>query len=254
MTADEYLYQILRREAVDTSSTSPVRSVQSIIQPTIQRWAGNQLDYVMPSGSFAKGTGNRSGTDIDLFVSLTGSTTNTLKEIYESLSDALNKAGYTPRRQNVSLNITVNGYSVDLVPAKRQDTYSQDHSLYRRKADTWTKTNVAKHIAYVQQSGFVNECRLIKLWRMQKRLDFPSFYVELSVINALSGRRYAGGLASNVLEALGYLRDSLATTRIIDPANTNNIISDDLTSSEKAVVASAARISAIAKTWEEIIK
>ena len=28
---------------------------------------------------------------------------------------------YTPRRQNVSLNIRVNGYSVDLVPAKHQD-------------------------------------------------------------------------------------------------------------------------------------
>lgn len=254
MTADEYLSRILRREAVDTSYSSPVRGVQSVIQPIIQRWAGSQLDSLAPSGSFAKGTGNHSGTDIDLFASLKSSTTNTLKEIYESLFDALNTAGYKPRRQNVSINITVNGYSVDLVPAKRQDAYTQDHSLYRRKADTWIKTNVAKHIAYVQQSGLINECRLIKLWRAQKQLDFPSFYVELSVINALSGRQFTGGLASNVLVALAYLRDSLATTRIIDPANTNNVISDDLTSAEKAAVAASARVSASAKTWEEIIQ
>jgi hypothetical protein len=150
-----------------------------------------------PSGSFAKGTANHSGTDIDLFISLAQHTPNPLKQIYDTLFKKMGEKGYGPKRQNVSINVRVNGCSVDLVPAKRQDTYSSDHSLYRRKADTWTKTNVATHINHVIGGGRFNETRIVKLWRNQKSLDFPSFYLELIVINALAGQ-YFGTLSGNV--------------------------------------------------------
>jgi len=126
-------------------------------------------------------------------------------------------------KQNVSINILVNGYSVDLVPAKRQDAQSVDHSLYRRKADTWTKTNVNKHINTVVKSGRREEIRIIKLWRQQKALDFPSFYLELTVLDALSGKRI-GDLANNVWSVFEYLQDNFARARVIDPANTNRSI------------------------------
>lgn len=68
--------------------------------------------------------------------------------------------GYSPSRQNVSINPKVNGYSVDLVPAKNQNSYGDYHSLYRRRADTWTKTNVVWHINHVIGSGPQNEFAL----------------------------------------------------------------------------------------------
>jgi tRNA nucleotidyltransferase (CCA-adding enzyme) len=150
MTADEYLKSMLAREAVDTGSYSPVRSVQAQIQPVIKGWVGNFLVCVSPSGSFAKDTANHSGTDIDLFISLSQDTTETLKDIYDKPFKWMTEKGYIPKRQNVSINVKVSGYSVDLVPARRQDACSDDHSLYRRKADTWTKANVTKHIDHVK--------------------------------------------------------------------------------------------------------
>jgi predicted nucleotidyltransferase len=127
------------------------------LRPDIVQWSGKYLVDLSPSGSFAKGTANKSGTDIDVFVSLAHDTPETLKDIYTKLLQRMAELGYKPKAQNVSINITVHGYDVDLVPAKRQDFYSHDHSLYRRKADTWTKTNVATHISYVSQSGRVSE-------------------------------------------------------------------------------------------------
>jgi hypothetical protein len=251
MSADAYLQAILNREAVDTGPYSPVRGVQTVLMPIIKEWAGAQLADMSPSGSFAKGTANRSGTDIDLFISLAQDTSGTLKEIYESLFTRMQQRGYTPRRQNVSININISGYDVDLVPARRQDSYSQDHSLYRRKADTWTKTNVATHIRQVSNSGRTQEARIIKLWRNQKGLDFPSFYLELTVIDALAYAR--GSLSSNAGKVFDYLRDSFANARVIDPANTNNIISDDLTAVEKARVKAAA-VQALASNWTEVIR
>jgi hypothetical protein len=252
MTADEYLQSILAREAVDSGPSSPVRSVQAQVEPAIREWAGEYLVGVSPSGSFAKGTANHSGTDIDLFISLTQHTPNTLKGIYDTLFKKMTEKGYTPNRQNVSINVKVMGYSVDLVPAKRQDTYSDDHSLYRRKADTWTKTNVTQHINHVRRGGRINETRIIKLWRNQKGLDFPSFYLELTVIDALSGQFY-GTLSGNVWKVFEYLRDRFCTARVVDPANTNNIISDDLTSAEQAKIKAAAEQALRATDWNQIV-
>jgi len=70
MTADQYLRNILQREAVDTSTSSPLIKIKNVIEPIISEWAGNLLVCINQSGSFAKGTANDSGTDIDLLVSL----------------------------------------------------------------------------------------------------------------------------------------------------------------------------------------
>jgi Second Messenger Oligonucleotide or Dinucleotide Synthetase domain len=252
MSADQYLQQILAREAVNTSSTSPVLGVQTVLRPILTEWASSQLRAINPSGSFAKGTANRSGTDIDLFISLKSDTTQTLKEIYTMLFNRMKEKGYSPKQQNVSINVRVNGYDVDLVPAKHQGGgNSEYHSVYRRRADTWTQTNVNQHISTVRNGGRISETRLLKLWRDQKGLDFPSFYLELTVIDALTGAR--GTHSQNVWKALEYLRDRFLNSRVVDPANTNNIISDDMTAADKTKVVNAASLALRATDWSQIV-
>lgn len=253
-TPNQYLRAILQREAVDTSIFSPLWQVQTSINPVIETWANRFLAGVSPSGSFSKGTANKSGTDIDLFISLSPETAESLSEIYNSLDRALRAAGYITRRQNVSINITVGGHSVDLVPGKLQHWFLSDHSLYRRKADTWTKTNVITHANTVMASARTEEIRILKLWRDQKGLDFPSFYLELTVIAALGFPTPYGDVATNVMKVLAYLRDSFVTARVQDPANTNNTISDDLSAADKLKVRAAAIQALKAKNWAQIIE
>lgn len=248
--SDDYLRHILTREAVDYSTNSPLLGVQRTLMPIIQQFAGTQLASMFPSGSYAKRTANRSGTDIDLFISLKADTNNSLSEIYEILFKQM--AGYSPKRQNVSINVKVNGYDVDLVPGKLQNPNSTEHSLYRRRVNSWTKTDVSRHVAVVQGSGRTNEIRIIKLWRNQKGLDFPSFYLELIVINALQG--FNGTLTQNVVRVLEYLRDNFTNARVVDPANTNNVISDDLTATEKNNISSAAEKALKSSSWMEVVQ
>ncbi|WP_312165778.1 nucleotidyltransferase domain-containing protein [Phenylobacterium sp.] len=253
MTPEAYLRRILQREAVDTSLFSPLWHVQAAILPVIQKWANRFLVSVTPSGSFSKGTANKSGTDIDLFISLSPATTETLKEIYSTLDNAFKAAGYVTRRQNVSINITVGGQSVDLVPGKLQNQFLADHSLYRRKADTWTKTNVSVHANKIIASSRLEEIRVLKLWRNQSDLDFPSFYLELTVLDALGYLTPYGDVANNVMKVFAYLRDSFVNARVQDPANTNNIISDDLTAGDKLKVRAAAIRALKATNWNQVV-
>jgi hypothetical protein len=252
--ADHYLRTILHREAVDTSPSSPLRLVQNTLWPIISAWANGHLLSVTPSGSFAKGTANRSGTDIDLFISVSPKVSESLREVYDTLERALQWAGYATRRQNVSINISVDGMSVDLVPAKRQNLLLADHSLYRRKSDGWTKTNVTAHAQLVSMSGRTEEIRILKLWRDQLGLDWPSFYLELSVIRALSYGAAYGDLAANVSSAFDFLRDNFIGARIVDPANSNNLVSDELTLAEKQRISAAGGRARATQYWEDIVR
>jgi len=253
MTADEYVNNVLAKYQVQTGQGTPAYTAAQAVYSIIQAWAGTALQEVSFSGSYAKGTGVRGTTDVDLFISLKSSTTNTLKEIFDSLHSHIISKRYIARKQNVSIHITHNGIEMDLVPGVNQVGNTNDHWLYVNKSGRErTQTNINKHIELVRNSQRVNEIKAIKIWRKLNNLDFPSFYLEMAVIEALRGRR-SDQLAGNVWEALRYLSDGFKNARFIDPANTNNIISDDLTVAEKNVIANRAASSRAQQNWENVI-
>ena len=108
------------------------------------------------------------------------------------------------------------------------------------------------HINHVIRAGRLSESRIIKLWRDQSGLDFPSFYLELTVIDALSQQRF-GTLSDNLWKVFQYLRDRFPAARIVDPANTNNVISDDLSAAEKTKIKTAAEQALKASNWNQIV-
>lgn len=252
MTPDQYVESILAKYQVARGSTSPAERLGGAVAGPLRTWAGQQLQALEYSGSYAKETGVHGVSDVDVFISLKSDTTNTLKDIYDSLYSLAQGQRWSPRQQNVSVGVTIDGIRGDLVPGKVQAGYQNYHSLYLRKRNSWTQTNVALHINAVRNSGRLREIRAVKIWRMLHGLDFPSLYLELFVIESLSGHLRAS-LAENVLHALNTIGTSLASTRIVDPANTNNLLSDDLTMQEKAQVARFAAHSAQQQSWGSII-
>jgi hypothetical protein len=72
------------------------------------------------------------------------------------------------------------------------------------------------------------------------------------VIDALSGYR-TYELEKNFCRVLEFIRDELSNRQYTDPANTNNIISNDLTNAEKNIIASKARETRNKRSWEEIV-
>lgn len=249
MTADEYLNTVLVKYAVNTNGA---KAAGQSIYPVLQKWGGKYLLSAQFSGSLAKGTAVALGTDADIFLSVASNTPETLAEIYNKLWQAVTKAGYAPLKQNVSIGIKVHGYSIDLVPGRRQSQQGNDHSLYRSKAGSWTQTNVDTHISYVTGSGRSDEIKVLKIWRHLHALILPSFVLEMAVIDALANAR-TGNLAANVLTILEYLGKNIETARYVDPANSNNIISDDCTQAEKKAISAKAKQSRGQPTWEGIV-
>jgi hypothetical protein len=75
----------------------------------------------------------------------------------------------------------------------------------------------------------------------------------LTVIEALS-LQTGYTLERRVQIVFEYLRDTFATARVVDPANSNNFISDDVTDGEKLKIIAAAKAARNAANWNEIVK
>ncbi len=58
-------------------------------------------------------------------------------------------------------------------------------------------------------------------------------------------------LPQQVWAALGYIRDNIQTAQVKDPANSNNSLSDDLSSIQKTSIKQAAD-TALKSNWEQI--
>ena len=249
---DVYLRQVLDRYPAGAGILT-VTALRATIDPVIRNWAGGYLREISVSGSNAKGTAVGGQTDLDLFISVASHVPENLSQVYWSLFSQAGKAGWAPRPQNVSIGARVMGHKVDLVPARVQRGYLNRHSLYRRKADSWTQTDVASHIALVRDSGRTDEIRLTKIWRSLRSVEFPSLALELAVIRATHGRP-RGDLAANFWEVLHYLAEDFRTARLVDPANTANVVSDDLTIGERMAVVAAARSARSQRYWERIVR
>jgi hypothetical protein len=246
-----YLSGVLAKYAPNSAG---VQTQVNAIWPVIQKWAGQYLLEGIYSGSMAKGTAISLSTDADVFISLSSTTPETLAEIYGSLYAYLTSAGYQASKQNVSIGVIAGSHKIDFVPGKRQSQQGYDHSIYRSRANTWTKTNVKTHVNHVGSSGRIGEIRLTKIWRTLRNLDFPSFYLELAVLDSLSGSPTGPAhLADNFWKTLGYLSTNFPNCTFIDPANTNNTISDDLSSAERHAIRAAAALSRQQTEWGKIV-
>ncbi len=250
MTADKYLNSIITKKKADNISINDLRL--TVVKRALISWAGPKLSSLKQSGSSAKGTALKGIADFDIFISLKAETKKSLKDIFDNLDTAIKEAGWVTRRQNVSIGITHKNLKIDLVPGKIQPGYQNYHSIYSSKKNTWMQTNVDLHITKVKNSNRVNEIILTKIWRHIHGLDFPSIYLELTVLDALYNKP-KNDLAKNFLTVLIYLRDKFYESSVTDPSNTNNKVSDMLYKYEKEAIAKQAKTSLEKKTWAEII-
>lgn len=90
MTQDEYVNSVAAKYKLPQTISQDMQTrVVNLLSNIIYAWAKDCLNELQISGSRSKGTVLNIATDLDLFISLKSLTSNTLKEIYNSLYDTL---------------------------------------------------------------------------------------------------------------------------------------------------------------------
>ncbi len=260
-----YVNEIIAKYDKNGQLTQNERTAYSNLSQALNNWfyaTYNRNSYypkltIQQSGSRAKGTAIKGKSDMDMFLSIDDpNNANTLQEYYDEVYRFLDNKGYTVRKQNVSIGVKYYGCDIDVVPAKKVNSQSyeryNDHYLWSNKHKHRMLTNIQKHIDMVRNSGVQKEIMLLKVWRENHDLDFPSIYIEQLCIEELN-RNNQYNLADNFMHMLRYIADNIENKRVVDPSNCNNIISDSLTSSEKKQIANQAQDSLEQKYWKVVL-
>ncbi|MFO7638047.1 MAG: hypothetical protein R6X14_01905 [bacterium] len=252
MLPDEYVTQVLRRYEPDVEPDTPTARAAEEIPGVIAPWTGRCLMSVCPTGSWAKGTRIRGSTDLDLLILLGPRTHGTPEQIHRSLFAFLKRKGHTPIRHNVAIALQYRSLLIHLIPARQEWGSGDRVAIFETERGRSTVTNPSAHVQMIRESGRAEDIRAAKIWRDRHGLRFPSFYLELVVLDALRHRAH-NQPAANLLGTLGYLGKSFAGTPFRDPANIENKVSTELTEHEQLAIASAAERTLREKDWSRII-
>jgi len=250
-TTEQYAASIVEKYHVvaDTGSASH-RAADEVI-PLIKQWGKQYLLGLTLSGAYAKNTAISLSSHVDVLIALNPVPGMEMKKIFWSLFEHLTDHNMRPHTRNVSVQVQSKGLFVDLIPACR-DRETSGSVLFNKRTGVAVHTDVAQHVHLIANSGRQQEICALKIWRERNGLDFPSLYLELTVLNALESERF-GQVSDNVLAVLRYLAGRFEQVVVRDPTNSANIVSDDLKSGEKQAIAKAARNALYDENWKKII-
>ena len=250
LTVEQYAASVVEKYQITPGVGSPSLKAADAVIPLVKRWGGKHLLGITLSGAYAKSTAVSLSSHVDLLLSMTLSADMEVRSVFWKLFEYLADQNLRPHTRNVSVQVESQGLRVDLLPAWRISP--SDEILYHKEPGRPVHTSVAKHVHLITNSGRAQEICALKIWRERHKVELPSFYLELATLQALENERF-GQLADSVFNVLRYLSHRFEKEVIRDPANPDNVVSDELTAAQKKQVAQTARKALEDDNWEKII-
>ena len=250
MENENYLNELLERYRVEKIILKDGRLNE--IRRIVRSWAGNRINKMVLTGSNEKETSIKGESNGDLLISMKPVTGITLPNLVDSLECEMIKHGFRAHKNTSSFSVEINGLEIGLMPGIFQQGTLNYHEILLSGKRELKKTNINLHVNNVLESKKQQEIKLLKIWRNCQQLEFPSLYLELMVIKALRNQD-GGNLMTNFITVLEFLRDAIRDEIVIDPANSDSRISDQLTPSEKEYIRERAKAGLEAKTIGEVI-
>lgn len=255
---NEYLDRVLeshKMKHVDYLMEKYKKKREEVKDALEVKFSNKKVNRAINSGSYAKHTAINKKFDIDICQPFKYKGFDTLEEMADAVFDYFNDEyddkdliKHKTRKQRVCTGLTfvIDGDEIqmDVVPGRElaEDNYIDTNrlNLHVRAKDlapaTSTQTNIQKHVDLIKGKGD-ERCiiRLLKGWKVNKNKDrVKSFFLELITIRAFEkASEIPNDLWGKLKMTMEFIRDNVKTIRLEDPANSNNIVSDTMTDSEK---------------------
>ncbi len=244
-TIEKFLQELLNSQNLEPEQERTLESHKTEVTKFLRAEFGDD-PIIRYAGSHEKGTMIRDNYDLDIVCYFPSSDGRTLKEIREDVSKHLGKEyvvepkASAERIKNLKGSSAPAGYHIDVVPGRviegTKDVFI--HVAYGERERM--QTNLKTHIDHIVNSKCVPVIRLVKIWAHRNNIHIKTFILELFVVEALSGSRNKNNLQESFLKVMETFKDKFDNLQLVDPANTNNIVSQTIDASEKMTVMSAA--------------
>jgi hypothetical protein len=250
MSNQSYLEGVLRAQNLQPGELNQLVALRTQIEGQLSVFQGQPRFYY--GGSYGKDTLIRASYDLDIVMYWPPDCGYTLEGMFTAVRDQLRKHWTYVDPKNVACRLPFEGgFHIDVVPGRALDTSFRYANLYRSETGQSLQTSIKVHIDAVRKSGRRELIRLMKLWRVRYQVPIRSFLLEQLAIAGANGTSLTE-LEPQLSAALVYIRDRVGTSRISDPANSNNDLGETMNVQEKAATRAAAVAAISARTWGEV--
>ncbi len=263
---EKFLQDLLATQDLTPAQEAALQAHKEEITNYLRKEFGSD-PIIKYAGSREKGTMISEYYDLDVVCYFPSSDARTLKEIRESVASHLAKEyrlhhkASAERILDLKSASTPANYHIDVVPGRFIEG-SKDVFLHVAYGDKERmQTNLKTHITYIRDSGCVDIIRLIKLWACRNTIQIKSFILEIFIVRVLEGSKNKSKLKESIIEVFEAFKNNFETMKLVDPANSNNVVSTIMSDIEKATVKLFAEqmLNNIEKadtvdTWKDIFK
>lgn len=258
MNKNDYLNRVLqsyRMQHVDDLMALYIEKREVVKNALQEKFKDQIATRAINSGSYAKHDAINTKFDLDVCQPFKRNAFSTLEEMADAVYDFFENefedddlVKYMTRKQRVSTGLTFeidgNQIQMDIVPGREllTDDYKETNRLNLHvrpkllEPASTTQTNIQAHINLVKGKNSERcNIRLLKIWKSNKNQSrVKSFFVELVTIRAFENCSVVPTTIWDQLKmVMEYIRDNVQTIRLVDPANSNNVVSDTMTDYDK---------------------
>lgn len=200
-------------------------------------------------GSISKGT-SIYGSDIDIQLQFKKDF-GTLADVYHSVSDFVfdefkdsSLEGVREQKHSIGMEFKIKGEikRIDIVPVRQIENGNNDTCLFVNKTGFFEKPTYKKTNSERQLSALTFNYRekriikLLKVWKAENNLSIKSIYLEWLTKKAIEQKSLSNNIENALMDVIYFIATNIKYIRIVDPANSNNIISNSLTNEEKSTI------------------
>lgn len=252
MNNEEYLRGILnQQDLTDNQILNLENQRDAILQELLEEIGGNPTIY--NAGSYAKGTMIQAGYDLDIVLNWSYNFHFSPQNLYNEVGIVLQRKGRYPRPKKVGWEIPFPGYfHIDVIPGKQILNQQNLAYLYNSEIGGRFRSSVKLQVNHVKKANRQEIIKLMKLWKIRKDVPIKTFILETMVIDACRGLDRLQ-LEPQLNHAFEFISENILRIRIVDPSNSQNIISSDLTENDKNRIKNLADEALQARSWPSVI-
>ncbi len=250
LTNEEYFKSIISDQALSENQKQNLRQLRDKIENQI-RGSTNGNPRVIYGGSWKKGTMIKAGYDLDIVFSWS-TQFDTLKNLYNKIGSILQRHWSYAKRKRVGWQISFAGdFHIDVIPGIESSQNSKYTYLYNNDTGGRFQSSIDIQADHVKNANRTPTIKLMKLWKIRKKVPIKTFILECMIIDGCSGMS-RDSIEQQLLRAFKFLSENIVSIRLLDPSNSNNIISDNISTEEKYRVKKLAEEAINARTWNSV--
>jgi predicted nucleotidyltransferase len=200
-------------------------------------------------GSIAKGT-SIYGSDIDIQLQFRKDF-GTLSDVYYSVSNYVFDEFRDVKLENIreqmhsiGLEFKINDEvkRIDIIPTRQIENGKNDTCLFVNKTGFFEKPTYKKTNSQIQLASLTFNyrekriVRLLKIWKAENNLKIKSIHLEWLAKNSFQKKSVSNNIQKALADVILFIASNIEFIRIVDPANSNNIISNTLTIEDKGFI------------------